>query len=175
MVPLASHTNAFAYQYGPGDDLDMDAPSPSINGAQIEPDEIESHDPKKGEEDNEDELSDQGEPEPEPEIGNTTQPPDTAADEWIPESARKKTRTGGNKSVAPSRKRKVKATPRASPTGKENQKSKPPPALVLEKGSNIDLSRKLPPLMPVEGNLIRYTSLADEKQSDTVSVTRCFP
>lgn len=159
----AGHHNVFAYQYAPGEDMDMDAPTPSVHGAHA--DEGEQTEEMREVDRLEDAMS-----EPDSEVEQ--QQVDSAEEEWIPESFKKKKKGPSPKSAPKKKKAKGgKVTPKATPPRKGASKktlSSPTVQTPLEKGNNVII--KLPPLMPIESNLIRFTSFAEEKQTDSVSL-----
>jgi hypothetical protein len=160
--PHTGHHNVFAYQYAPGEDMDMDAPTPSVHGAHHE--EGEQTEEMREVDRLEDAMS-----EPDSEVEQ--QQVDSAEEEWIPESFKKKKKGPSPKSASKKKKGKGgKVTPKATPPRKGTSKkvlSSPTVQTPLEKGKKVII--KLPPLMPIESNLVRFTSLAEEKQTDTVS------
>ena len=161
LQPHATHHNVFAYQYAPGEDMEMDAPTPSVNGAH--------HD--EAEQIQEEERLD--EPMSEPESEASAVPVDSAEEEWIPKSFKKTKKTTTAKGGAKKKNGKGgKGSPKTTPTKKSSAASKkvtgsPVVHTPLDKANKVII--KLPPLMPVDSNLVRYTSLAEEKQTDTVS------
>ena len=178
MAPHATHHNVFAYQYAAGEDMDMDAPTPSVNGAGHH-EEAEQGDDIVEEEKADDPMS---EPEQEPDSADeeSAHPVDSATDEYIPESFKKKKTTAAKTDGKKKKKgRGSKASAKTTPTKKKSRAKKPSPTTspftkepsdVTEKGEKTGkFIIKLPPLMPIEDNLVRFTSLADKKQTDTVS------
>ena len=159
------HHNVFAYQYAPGEDMDMDAPTPSVHGAHI--DEAEQAEEIGETEKLDDPLS---EPESEPQLPSV----DSAEEEWIPQSFKKKKKAATPKGTSKRKKGKGgKSSAKTSPARKTSRKhviSSPTVQTPLDKSNKVII--KLPPLMPVENNLVRFTSMAEEKQTDTVSRTR---
>ena len=57
--------------------------------------------------------------------------------------------------------------PSGTPAASKKVTGSPVVHTPLDKANKVII--KLPPLMPVDSNLVRYTSLAEEKQTDTVS------
>ena len=178
MAPHATHHNVFAYQYAPGEDMDMDAPTPSVNGGG-QHEEAEQADDIVEEEKADDPMS---EPEQEADSADeeSAHPVDSATDEYIPESFKKnKTTTVKTDGKKKKKGRGSKASAKTTPTKKKGKAKKPSPTTspftkepsdITEKGDKTNkVIIKLPPLMPIEDNLVRFTSLADEKQTDTVS------
>jgi hypothetical protein len=158
-----SNTNVFAYQYADGEEMDLDAPTPSLSGANLE-------------------LGDGGQNHKDNDDSDTeTEKVDESADEWIPESFKKK-RTpkaenksvSGRKSAGKKGKNHKFVSGNKTPTRKDGKKSSYVTSaltdtlpLPLNKTNKVML--KLPPLGSMGGNLSRWTSLAEEKQTDTVS------